>query len=141
MEYKMARTIDYPRGSLKRSLEIAKAVNELGGSCSPAICADHLEKKISGSFNSQISAANKFGLITSKKGMLFITDLYKRLDLAYDQLEQTEILRTAFFNIPLFKKLYERFKDGKLPRQMLDKILIREFDVPKNVASRVVTYF
>ncbi|MCH7965079.1 MAG: hypothetical protein IH852_14200 [Bacteroidetes bacterium] len=137
----MATQIDYPRGSLKKSLEIAKAVSELGGSCTPATCADHLGKQISGSFNAQVSAAGKFGFITSKKGVLYITDFFRKLNLAYDDSERIELLQDAFFKIPLFSQLYERFKNGVLPKKMLDKILIREFDVPENSATRIATYF
>jgi len=137
----MPKLVDYPRSSLKASLEVGKTVSELGGTCSTESCAEALGKKISGSLNAQISAAVKFGFIVKTSGNLSITDLYKKIELAYDEIEKTFLLREAFFNIPLFEKLYERFKDGKLPIQMLDKLLIREFEVPRKIAQRVTNYF
>jgi hypothetical protein len=137
----MPKLVDYPRSSLKASLEVGKTVNDLGGTCSIESCAEALGKKIGGSFNAQIAAAVKFGFIVKTSGNLSITNLYKKIELAYDEIEKTFLLREAFFKIPLFEKLYNRFKEGKLPIQMLDKLLIREFEVPRKIAHRVANYF
>jgi len=137
----MPRFVDYPRSSLKRALEIANAVQELGGSCTIETCADHLRKKISGSFNAQVSSATKYNFITSQKGTLTITSHYKKLSLAYSEDEKNQLLQESFFEIPVFKSIYERFVNGKLPVNTLDRILIREFEVPDKIANRVANYF
>lgn len=137
----MPRTVDYPRASLIKALELAKAVHELGGSSTIETAADHLGKKVSGAFNSLVSTAVKYDFIDSKKGTLAITDHFKEFIHAYDEEEEKALLRKSFFKIPIFHELYERFKNAKLPIQTLEKILIREFDVAEKIASRVSTYF
>ncbi len=137
----MPKFVDYPRGSLKVLSEIATAVKDLGGSCSLETCADYLNKKVSGSFKSQVSSAIKYNFINTQKGMLSTTPHFKKLSLAYDDEEKTGLLRESFFNIPVFKSIYERFVNGKLPVNTLDKILIREFDVPERIAGRIANYF
>jgi hypothetical protein len=137
----MPKFVDYPRGSLKRALEIAKAVQELGGSCPIETCADQLGIKVTGSFRSQLSAAIKYNFVNLQKGVLILTLHYKQLSLAYNEEEKIKLLRESVFNIPVFKSLYERFANGKLPINMLDKILIREFDVTQKIAGTVANYF
>ena len=137
----MPKSVDYPRGSLKSALEIARAVQELGGSCTIETCADHLGKKVGGSFRSQVSSATKYNFITTKKGMLVTTPHYKKLSLAYNEEEKIQLLQESFFEIPVFKSIYERFVNGKLPVNTLDRILIREFEVPDRIAGRIANYF
>lgn len=136
----MPRNVDYPRGSLKRALEIAESVQDLGGSCSMETCADRLGKRVTGSFRSQISAAVKFKLIHSKNGNLETTEHYRTIQHSYNNEEKLDLLKKSFLNIPIFNEVYLKFQDGKLPVDMLDKILIREFDVPSKVAGRVSNY-
>lgn len=137
----MPRLVDYPHGSFKSALEIATAVDYLGGSCSLASCAEHLNKKIGGSFKSIISSSIKHGLINSKKDILNTTELFRLYKLAYDDQEKLETLRKAFFLPNLYKKIYDRFKGKELPIAMLDKLLIREFGVEESYASRISGYF
>ena len=137
----MPKTIEYPRGSLKRAIIIAKAVQELGGNCSIETCAEHLNKQVSGSFRSQISASIKYKLITKAKGNLYVTEHFKNIEHAYNDEEKVTLLQQSFLNVQVFSELYERFKKTKLPVQMLQNLLIREFGVATNVASNVAGYF
>ncbi|WP_276345632.1 hypothetical protein [Daejeonella sp. JGW-45] len=137
----MPRLVDYPHGSLKSALEIAAAVDYLGGSCSIVNCADRLKKKISGAFRSLISASIKHGLITNNKEVLNTTELYRVYKLAYDENEKLETLRKVFFYPPLYQKIYERFKGKELPVAMLHKLLIRELGVEERYGSRTAGYF
>ncbi len=137
----MPKLIDYPRASFKNSLKLAKAVSELGGKCNKEICADHMKRKLGGAYTDLISAANKFGLIKFSEGNLVLTQLYKDYKNSYDESERIENLRKSFFNIPLFKEVYDTYKDKKLVTKIFDKILIREFDVVKKDASKVKGYF
>jgi hypothetical protein len=137
----MPKIIDYPRASFKNSLELAKAVSDLGGSCTKETCADHMKRKLSGGFTALIGAASKFGLIKAESGNLKITKLYKDYELSYTEDEKTTYLTKAFFNIPVFKKVYETYKDKKLQTKIFDKILIREFKVEEKMASQVKGYF
>ena len=132
---------EYPRASLKKSIEVAEAIYELGGSCSPEMCAHKLNKKIGGSFRDILSSAGKYGLITSSRGEVAVTELYRHIHLAYSTEERKQLLTEAVFNIPLFQEIYDRFKGMKLPVEMLDRLLIRECAVNQQVASRVGKYF
>ncbi|MBW2981759.1 hypothetical protein KY343_02655 [Candidatus Woesearchaeota archaeon] len=137
----MPKIIDYPRASFKKSLEVAKTVDELGGSCDKKTCAEKMGKKVSGGFLALTAAAAKYGFVKMTKGTLYLDQTYKDYKLAYDEQEKNNVLTKAFFSVPLFKKLYDKYKDVKVPVDLLDKVLIREFGVDERVASRVATYF
>lgn len=137
----MPKLIDYPRASLRASLELAKAVDELGGNCSIEMAAERLGKKVSGAFRALISASVKYGFIETKSQKLHITALYRDYKLAYNEEEKNQKLRESFLQVPLFKNLYNRFSDKELPVSHFEKLLIREFDVPDDIGSRVASYF
>src|SRR5690242_7455367 len=137
----MPKVIEYPSGSFTKAMELANAVDYLGGNCTVQSCADKLNKKVSGGFGMLISSAIKHSLITRKRDELFTTQLYKDIKLAYDDEEKTRNLRKAFLSPILYKRVYERFKGKELPVQMLDKLLVREFSVEPNLGSRISGYF
>ena len=137
----MPRRVEYPRRSLSDALKLAETVSRLGGKCSVETCADSMKKKVSGSFGALVSAAVKYGFLTSKSGQLAVTEQFDRYRLAYDEEEKRELLRQAFLNVPLFSQVFTRFqKNGELP-DILTKVLIREFDVNENLASAIRKYF
>ncbi len=137
----MPKCIEYPKASIKKSLELAKAVNELGGSSSLDVCAHTLGRKVSGGFREIINGAVKYGFLIQKKGILSITPLYKDYSLAYNEEEANRMLQKAFLRVPLFQKLYSRFSQQKLPLQYFDKLLVKEFNVKESDASRVKKHF
>ena len=137
----MPKTLDYPRASLKRSLLLAKAVDDLGGSCTEEMCADRMGKKISGAFSALVSAASRFGLVVRKKGQLTVTDAYRNYKLSYSEGEREQVLRSVFLGVPVFRQIVDRFGGRKLPVDLLDKLLIREFEVGEPLAARVARYF
>lgn len=137
----MAKQIEYPRASLKNSLELAKAVDDLGGNCSTEMAADKLNKKVSGAFTALVGSAVRFELITSKKGQLETSQLYRDYKLAYSKDEANKALTAAFLKPPLFHRIFERFQGRELPLTHFEKLLIREFEVPDAISSRVSKYF
>jgi hypothetical protein len=137
----MPKILEYPTASIKRSLRLAKAVDELGGSSSLDMCAERLGKKVSGGFREVIHSATKYNFLIQKKGILTITPLYKEIKLAYNEKEAENLKQKAFLNVPLFQKIYDRFKGQKLPVDIFDKLLIKEFNVSERMASRVEKYF
>lgn len=137
----MARQIDYPRASLKNSLELAKAIDDLGGNCSAEMAADKLNKKVSGAFTALIASAVRFDLVSSKKGQLETSQLYRDYKLAYSKDEANEVLTTVFLKPPLFQRIFQRFQGRELPLTHFEKLLIREFGVPDAISSRVSKYF
>jgi hypothetical protein len=137
----MAKIIDYPRASLRAALQLAEAVDGFAGSCSVELAAEQLGKKVSGAFSAQIGATAKYGLIESKGGKLTICPLYRNYKLAYTPEESAKYLREALLSPPLFKDIYDRFKGQRLPIAHFEKMMIREFQVPEEIASRVAGYF
>ena len=137
----MPKKIDYPHASVAKSIELAEAVYDLGGSCGLEMCAEKMGRKVGGGFKAVVSAAAKFGLITNNRGQLGTTKLFQNYCLGYSPEEKAQILQEAFLRVPLFSEIYERFKNQKLPTDIFDKLLTREFQVNQQVASRVAKYF
>lgn len=137
----MPKVVEYPRRSLSDALELAEAVSGLGGRCSIPTCADSMQKRMGGAFSAVISAAVKYGLVTSKSGQLAVTDQFNKYRLAYNEVEKRNLLKQAFLSVPLFSQVFNRFRDEKLPGEILNKVLIREFDVNENIASAIRRYF
>ena len=136
----MPKTLEYPRSSFKNALEIAQAVHSLGGKCDEETCANKLGKKTSGAFSKKISSTVKHGLIITNKGSLEVSELYKSIINAYTDEEKNKFLIEAFFNASTYKKVYDRFKGNKLPIDILDKLLIREYEVNNTDAPVISKY-
>lgn len=137
----MAKIVDYPRASLQNSVALADAVAALGGTASIEMAAEKLHKKPSGAFSALMSATVKYGLLSSKDGRLLNQPLYREIKLAYTEEERRQKLQAAFLSPPLFQSIAARFGGQSLPVEHFEKLLIREFDVPQEMASRVATYF
>lgn len=137
----MPKIVDYPRASLRAALDLAKAVDSLGGTTSVEMAAEKMGKKVSGAFNALVGAAVKYNLVESRSGKVSTTSLYRDYKLAYDEEEERQKLRVALLSAPLFGSLYQRFAGRELPVSHLDRLLARELGVPEDIASRVAGYF
>jgi len=138
----MPRVNDYPSAAFKSCLQIAEAVDDLGGACSIETCAERLDKQsTSGGFRMIISSAVKHGLITNNRGSLTVTSDYRLLKHAYNDQEKINLLQELFLRPEVFRNLHQRFTGKSLPVSMLDKIMIREMGVDDKTASRVSGYF
>lgn len=137
----MPKEIEYPRASLNKSIEMAQAVYDLGGSCKIESCAQQMKKKDSGAFRALVSAADKYGLVSNNRGDLSTTELFREYKLAYSEKDENEVLKKAFLGVSLFQKITDRFKSTKIPTGFFDKLLIKEFGVNDQIASRVSKYF
>lgn len=137
----MPKILDYPKSSFIQSLVMAEAIDSLGGNCDKESCAHQMGLKPSGAFNKRISGAVKYDLITASKGRLIITELYKAIKNAYSDEERNTIKKKAFLKPPIYSTLYDTFKGKKLPINILDKYLIREFEVDDKNASAVAKIF
>ncbi len=137
----MPKLIDYPRTSYASAWEVAEVVDDTGGKCALETCARKLDRKVSGSFKAIVGSAVKFGLLTSKRELLSTTTLFRRIKHAYDKQEEVLFHREAFLTPPLFTQLCRKFRQRELPVQMLDVMLIREFDVEEINAAAVAKAF
>ena len=137
----MPKTVGYTFASINKSLELARAVDELGGNSSVAMCAEKLGKKVSGGFQQIIQSAAKYGFVERQKGELATTSLFKDIKLAYSDSERKKLLQIAFLNVPLFKVLCDRFNNQEIPISHFNKLLIKEYGVSENMGQRVKTHF
>ena len=137
----MPKLIDYPRTTYASAWEVAEVVDDTGGKCTLETCARKLDRKVSGSFKAIVGSAVKFGLLTSKRELLSTTTLFRRIKHAYDKQEELLFHREAFLTPPLFTQLCRKFRQRELPVQMLDVMLIREFDVEEINAAAVAKAF
>jgi hypothetical protein len=137
----MPKIVDYPRASLRRALGLAEIVDNLGGECSDTTAADQMGNKVGGAFRSLIGAAGKYGLVSYSKGQIKTEPFFSDYKLAYSEEQKTEALRRAFLNVPLFKQLATRLGGKPLPEAYFEKLMMKEYQVPQEIASRVTTYF
>jgi hypothetical protein len=137
----MPKMLDYPKSSFKNSIQMAEAITSLGGKCDRETCANQMGLKFSGAFSKRIGAALKFNLITSGKGELAVSELYKSIKTAYNEDEEREFMIKAFLSPSVFRELYNRFKGQEIPVKILDKLLIREYEVAEGIASAVAKHF
>ena len=137
----MPKIVDYPGASLSNAVEIANAVYDLGGQSSIHTCADKMGKRVSGAFKALVSAADKFDLINNQRGELTCTELFNKYKHAYSEEEEKDLLQKAFLSSSVFANLYDRFRGRKVPTDILDRMLVREFEVPPRLASRISGYF
>jgi hypothetical protein len=135
------RIADHPRASLERTLELAAAVEELGGECSLAAAADRLGARPGGTFGALVSTAAKYGWIAIRRGRLRTEPRYRAYRLAYDEAERRATLTAALRDVPLFLRLLDRFGGRTLPEDRLARLLVREFEVPEANAGRVAAWF
>jgi hypothetical protein len=133
--------LEYPRASFRAAFELAEAVDSLGGNCSAELGAEKIGNKMGGAFSYILASAQKFGLVTYKLGQLSTSSLYRNIKLSYTDEEKNALLIEAFLLPPVFSRLYERFKGKELPVTVLEKMLIKEYGVDDNAASRIKKYF
>lgn len=133
----MPKIVNYPRKSFDTAFTIAETVEKLGGKCSEQLLGDKLGKKKGGSFISDITSSIKHGLITKEKNNLKITDLYKDIKLSYTDDEKNTNLIKSFLLPDTYREILERFDKNELPIDVLDKMLIKEYNVANNISQLV----
>jgi hypothetical protein len=108
--------IAFPYTDYDNVAAIANSIHEnVGhGECSPGQLAAWTNQSAkSSSFRTQLSAARLFGVIESGDGDgLHLTELGRRI---VDPTKARSAKAEAFLRVPLFKALYEKYKDGMTP--------------------------
>jgi hypothetical protein len=137
----MPKLLDYPLHTLDKALLLADCVLSNGGNCTKESCASKLGQTVSGYFQNLLGAAVKYGLITRKHGILYTTDLYQNIRVAYTDEEKQGYLREAFLSVQLFKKLYTVYCKEALPINIFKKVLVKEFEVKQRDAAKVANIF
>jgi hypothetical protein len=107
-------TIAFPYLDLDDSAEITKAVHTVGGSTCQwdQLAAELGQSAGSGSFRLRVQTAKMYGLLTYDRGTVTLTSLGTRLA---DPGQEKAARVDAFLTIPLYKRVYDDFKNGTLP--------------------------
>lgn len=124
-------TISFPYGDLEDGEAVAQAILKMGGvPCEVDQLAAALNQSISGNFRMKVATAKVFGLIETVQNKYQLTDLgFEILDKQRNRAARVE----AFLRVPLYKKLYEDFRNRTLPPRpaALEKTLVSFGVAPK----------
>ena len=137
----MPRKLDYPITTIEKALLSANIAYGLGNTFTKEKFALKLNKKISGHFNTLVASIAKFNLLKTKKNQIIITDLMKNIRLSYSEEEKKKYLQESFLKVPLYKKLWQNYETKKIPTEILEKILVKEYDVPSTIATKIKNNF
>ncbi|MER8920729.1 MULTISPECIES: hypothetical protein [unclassified Mesorhizobium] len=110
-------TIAFPYDDLDSAMELATAIhgNAGRGECDDAQLAAWSKQSVKSSgFRLQLSAAKLFGLIVSEGRKHKVTDLGAAI---IDPNQARAAKAQAFMNVPLFKAIFDNYKNGVLPAQ------------------------
>lgn len=107
-------SIEFPYGDLDDAVTLAKAVYDVGGqSCTLDQLAAQLKQSAnSGAFRLRTSYPRIFGLAETERGTIRLTDLGMRI---VDGSQEERARVEAFLRVPLYGKIYEKYKGYTLP--------------------------
>lgn len=107
-------TIQFPYGDLSDAVSVAQGIIKCGGRpCSPDQLAGAMgHVPTSGGFKTKIATARIFGVIETVRGQYHLTDLGFGLT---DKSLEKKSRADAFLNVPLYRRLYDDFRNRQLP--------------------------
>ncbi|MDC8748669.1 hypothetical protein NY751_21995 [Xanthomonas campestris] len=127
--------MQFPYFNLDSSVKVAEKIHhDAGGSCTREQLAAMLgyNGTKNGGFLSRFGAARVFGLVEEVSGMIRPTPLAAKIFAPIEPGDADRGKVSAFLNVELFEKLYERYKGQPLPNQQgLENLLSNEFKVVK----------
>jgi hypothetical protein len=111
-------TIGFPYSDLEEAISVASALLAAGGvPCEPDQVAAALKQTpSSGSFRQKIATARMFGLIETVQNKYQLTSLGFAIT---DANRQKAARADAFLNVPLYRKVYDTFRNQQLPPRPL----------------------
>ena len=128
--------IAFPYGDLDGAVEVAKAIYNRGGS-SAALhqLVDWLghENVNSGAFRNKVSASKVFGLTEIAKDNVTLTALGKQIA---DPKTEAHARASAFLKVPLYKKIFDDYKGGPLPKDSDLETFMKGLGVPSKQTDR-----
>jgi hypothetical protein len=109
-------TIQFPYCDLDDACSIATGIMKCGGlECAPdQLAAAVGQSPLSGNFRQKISAARLFGLVETIHGKYQLTELGHTI-IDRDQGRARAARADAFLNVPLYRKVYDEFRNRPLP--------------------------
>jgi hypothetical protein len=140
-----AKRSTYPYYGLRKSLEIATAVRDLGGvktGVQKSVLAHQLGvDENSAAFKQQISAVKSFGLLEGW-GTYTLTDIAKEYFYPTDDGQKRRALLKALKSPSVFAQLIDRFDGSRLPAgSLLTNVIHRDCSVTDSWAQRVAALF
>jgi len=134
----VASTFRYPRYDLASSIEVARTLQQHGGTASQHELATYLAYKSAknGAFLTRLAAARIFGLVEGSPSTVGLTPrAHTILQPDYPSTEVRARLE-AFLSVPLFRAFLERYEGQPLPPQSgMRNALQTQFQVPREQAS------
>jgi len=136
----------YPVYDLDSSIAVARTIRDQGGgSADQAHLAGFLRYSSpkNGAFITRIAAARVFGLIESKERFLVPTPLASAI-IAPEHPGRDDVRARfeAFMHVPLYRSIYERYKNAQLPPEMgLRNAMETHYGIPRartQIAYRVL---
>jgi hypothetical protein len=128
-------TIEFPYYDLESAIRIAQVIHErAGGRCSLDQLAALLEMAPNtGGFRARISPARTFGLITSERSAVFLTELGEQIvDPSHEAAARIE----AFLTVPLYRALFDKFRSKLLPKtEGLERSIVELGVAPKQAGK------
>ncbi|HEX9495140.1 MAG TPA: hypothetical protein VGA38_05225 [Candidatus Limnocylindria bacterium] len=120
--------VRYPNYGLADSVLVARVIHEQGGGVASR---DRLAAFLSysttnsGAFLTRLASARLFDLITARGSDFVITPLAQRVLMPVYPEQVGEALVEAFFNVPLFKEIYDEHVGKQLPPEFGMKNLLK----------------
>jgi len=110
--------ISFPYGDLNDAVSVARGIMDRGGvPCTPDQLAAALgQVPTSGAFRGKVSTAKIFGLIDTVQGKYQLTELGFAI---VDSKRERGAKADAFLKVPLYRKVYEEFRNRQLPPRPL----------------------
>jgi hypothetical protein len=107
-------SIAFPYGDLDDGISVARALLACGGvPCEPDQLAGAMgQTPSSGNFRMKIAAARMFGVIETVSGKYQLTELGFAIT---DPQRQKAARADAFLNVPLYRKVYDTYRNNQLP--------------------------
>ena len=137
------RGIKFPYADYEKSAKLVEVINEnVGyGECTKGQLAAWVDQNVKNSaFNNQVAAARLFGIIETGE----FSDRMRLSELGRRTIDPSEIVRAksdAFLMVPLFKALYEKYKDCVTPSKVGLEAEIVVLGVPEKQKVRARQVF
>ncbi|MBI1187664.1 MAG: hypothetical protein GC206_10115 [Alphaproteobacteria bacterium] len=123
--------ISFPYVDLDTAIAVARDIQQIGGqSCEAEQLAGLWRiSAAGGNFRARYAPARTFGLLTAEKGSFTLTALGMRI---VDRTQEAAARVDAFLNVPLYKAVYEKYRNYQLPgTPALEGEMVRLGVVPK----------
>jgi len=139
---KKRTTRPIPHHTLEEALKVAFAIQigNNGKPWKPVFIADYMKIKVTTQeFRDYTSSAYRYGLTkgTANAKTIALTPLGQTLTKATSKVVEMAAKQTASQNIPIYKKIYEHYKEGRLPSKE-DKFFHNLLESEFGVASEFI---